>query len=312
LRELLVGADIGGTTTRVGVAKSDGRVLSFATGGPGNPNTVGLNGSAAQIRDVIDRALEGVSGDVAAVVIGLAGGSRAAAHASFLSATVPDRVAVRPTLVSDLSVAFSAATPAPQGYVIVAGTGSVAGHIVGADLVARRDGWGWLLGDQGSGFWLGREAVRSTLTALDREQELTPLHSAVLMAAASTDYLQLIQTCYSRPPTWLAQFAPLVSQNADSDPVAADIAQRAAQYLVDAVLSLEPRPGQPLVLGGSVLTTPGPVGLRFRTTIARRLDNPLLTARTGVVGALWLAARAHGQPPAAVHARLVASSREWH
>ena len=311
MRELLVGADIGGTSTKVGVATSDGRVVSLATGGPGNPNTVGLDGSAAQIHDVIDRALQGLSGNVVAVVIGLAGGSRAAAEAPFLSAAVPHRVAVRPTLVSDLNVAFSTATPAPQGYVIVAGTGSVAGHIVGADLVARRDGWGWLLGDQGSGYWLGREAVRSTLAALDHERELTPLQTAVLDAAASPDYLHLIQACYSHPPTWLSQFAPLVSQHADTDRAAGDIAQRAAQHLVDTVLSLKPQPSQPLVLGGSVLTTPGPVARHFRTTIAQLLDNPVLTARTGVVGALWIAARTHGLQQADVHARLAASAREW-
>ena len=167
---LLLGADIGGTATRVAVSTVAGEVLGVAAGPAGNPNSVGLEVSAQRIRAVAEQCLARAGTDaadrVAAAVIGLAGGARA--DESFLTAVRPTGVRVRPRLVSDLAVAFSSATPSPEGYVLVAGTGAVAGRIVDGELRERRDGWGWLLGDEGSGFWLGREAIRATLTRLQK------------------------------------------------------------------------------------------------------------------------------------------------
>ena len=172
--EFVVGADVGGTATRVGVADLATGVLALARGGPGNPNSVGLAASAAEIRAVTARALAGSSGEVVAVVVGLAGGTRVAADPQFLAAAVPPEVAVTPVLVSDLAVGFSSATPAERGCMLIAGTGAVAGRLVGEEVEGRRDGWGWLLGDRGSGFWLGRAAVRATLDAFDEGRPLGP------------------------------------------------------------------------------------------------------------------------------------------
>lgn len=66
----------------------------------------------------------------------------------------------------DLKVAFAAGTESPAGGVLVAGTGSVAGRVVARRLTATVGGHGWLLGDEGSGFWLGREAVRLAFATL--------------------------------------------------------------------------------------------------------------------------------------------------
>ncbi|MBA3528522.1 MAG: N-acetylglucosamine kinase [Propionibacteriaceae bacterium] len=308
MTDLVVGADIGGTSTRVGVADLGGGILSLATGGPGNPNSVGVAESAAQISAVVDSALATVAGTVVAVVIGLAGGSRAATDKSFLRHALPEHLAVRPVLVSDVTVAFCSATPATAGYAVVAGTGAVAGHVVDDELVEQRDGWGWLLGDDGSGFWLGRAAVRATLHTLQRELPLGALQRAVLVAAEASDYAGLLQNCYRATPTWVAQFAPLVTVHAERDPVAAAIADQAADLLAEAVLSLDPVPDEPIVLGGSVLTTSGPVSRGFRTRIAARLPNTLLRSTSGVIGALWIGTRARVLNEPAVHARLVATA----
>lgn len=308
MTDLVVGADIGGTSTRVGVADLGGEILSLATGGPGNPNSVGVTRSAAQINTVMNSALAKVEGNVVAVIIGLAGGSRAAADASFLRNAVPEHLAVRPAVVSDVTIAFCSATPAASGYVVVAGTGAVAGHVVDDELVEQRDGWGWLLGDDGSGFWLGRAAVRATLDDLQREVPLGALQRDVLVAAGASDYAGLLQNCYRASPTWLAQFAPLVTLHAERDPVAADIADQAARLLAEAVISLRPVPAEPIVLGGSVLTTPGPVSSGFRTRIAETLPNTLLRSTSAVIGALWIGTRARVLNEAAVHARLVSTA----
>ncbi len=305
MTDLVLGADVGGTSTRVAVADLHGHVLAVATGGPGNPNLVGIPGSAAEIRSTAERALEGVAGTVRSAAIGLAGGSRAAADPAFLPAALPGGPEVPAVLVSDLAVTFSSATPAPRGCTIIAGTGAVAGRLVGEDLPARRDGWGYLLGDRGSGFWLGRAAVQVTLEALDEDRPLAGLPAGVLAAADASGYLDLLQACYDRPPTWLARFAPLVSRYAEEDPRAGALADEAADLLAATLRGLDPRPDEPVVLGGSVLATPGPVRDRFAARVPAGLA--LLTAESGLVGAAWIATRRLGRATDGLHARLVAT-----
>jgi N-acetylglucosamine kinase-like BadF-type ATPase len=300
--ELVVGADVGGTSTRVAVADLEGQVLAVASGGPGNPNLVGLDGSAAEIRTTTERALTGLGSTVRAAVIGLAGGSRAAADPAFLAAAMPAGRDGTAVLVSDLAVSFSSATAALEGCVLIAGTGAVAARMIGEEVRDRRDGWGYLLGDRGSGFWLGQAAVRATLDALDEGRPLTGLPAAVLADAGADGYLDLVQACYSHPPTWLARFAPLVSRWADQDPLAAALADQAAELLAATLGALQPHRGEPVVLGGSVLSTPGPV----RDRLAARLDSALelLSAESGLVGATWIATRRLGRASPALHARL--------
>lgn len=307
---LLLGADVGGTATRVAVATAAGEVLARATEPAGNPNAVGLEVSARRIRTAVEHSLAQIGADssvVRAAVLGLAGGARA--DEAFLRSALPlpPRTPVR--LVSDLSVAFCAATPEPEGYVLVAGTGAVAGRIVDGDLQERRDGWGWLLGDEGSGFWLGREAVRATLTRLQAgEERLGPLTEAVVEVAGTRDPVALVQLCYANPPVWLSTFAHLVSRHVE-DPAAAAIAERSAELLLGTLLALDPNRALPVVLAGSVATQPGPIRDALIHRLADQLDRPPLTSESGVVGALWLAACAIGHDDKATHARLTWSAR---
>jgi len=303
--DLVLGADVGGTSTRVAVADLGGTVLAVAQGGPGNPNLVGLAASAAEIRSVTGRAIDCVPGTVVAAVLGVAGRTRATADPGFLAAAVPPGVGVTPLLVSDLAVGFSSATPAAAGCMIIAGTGAVAGRLAGDEVQGRQDGWGWLLGDRGSGFWLGRAAVRATLDAFDGGRPLSPLHRDVLADAGVSHFQELVEACYAHPPTWLAGFAPLVSRWADQDPEAGRIADGAAALLADSLSRLAPRREEPVVLGGSVLAAPGPVRRRFAARLPAGLT--LLSAESGLVGATWIGARRLGRHSLELHRRLTAT-----
>ncbi|MDN5761453.1 MAG: hypothetical protein L0H41_03930 [Microlunatus sp.] len=312
---LLLGADVGGTATRVAVATITGQVLAVSTGPAGNPVGVGLAVSAARIRSGVLECLSRVddrlarvdptsSSRVRAAVLGLAGGLRI--DDTFLRSAMPATVHVQPRLVSDLSVAFSSATAASEGYVLVAGTGAVAGRILDGDLQERRDGWGWLLGDEGSGFWLGREAVRTTVAALQSGLPLGPLGEHVAERMGTRDPVAIIRRCYREPPIWLAAFAELVSRCAD-DPAAIDIAERAADLLHTTLRRLEPRPELPVVLAGSVVTSEGPVRDALTRLLAGTLANPVITTKSGLVGALWLAGREVGLTEVDLHATLTES-----
>ncbi|MBA9007865.1 N-acetylglucosamine kinase-like BadF-type ATPase [Actinomadura cellulosilytica] len=82
-------------------------------------------------------------------------------------------------MVTDIAVAFAAGTSAPEGIVVFSGTGAGAAVINDGTIVQRADGYGWLVGDQGSAVWLGRQAVEATLAALDGRGAPTLLAESV-------------------------------------------------------------------------------------------------------------------------------------
>src|SRR3954447_23672862 len=183
-RDLVVGLDAGGTRTRaVLAAADDGRVLGESTGGPGNAMTVPVPQLTDHLADALARGggarvvREGAPARVVAVAGGFAGATAACAEdpgtsrartaltAALGRLGIPAR---RVGVCSDIEAAFAAAPGAPSdGLALVAGTGAVAMRITDRHATTTVDGDGWLLGDEGSGFWIGRSAVRAALRMAD-------------------------------------------------------------------------------------------------------------------------------------------------
>jgi len=297
---LALGGDLGGTSTRIVVVGPDGREHGRGTTGGGNPTTDPA-GAAAAFGDALRAALSGVDGaQVKASVVGVAGGSALRTPAV---ATHFDRVWTEagltcdPGYVPDLEVAFAGGTPAPDGAVLVAGTGAAAGSLTDNRLTRTADGHGWLLGDDGSGFWLGREAVRTTLQTLDAGTPPGPLVESVLRELDADrpgrdgQHDRVIQVVNSRPGVQLSALAPLVTAAYRAgDPEAHSIVERAAAALL-ATLALirDPAESTPIVLAGSLAGDASPVGAELRTLLAARFTGAVLPARNGVGGAAWLA-----------------------
>jgi N-acetylglucosamine kinase-like BadF-type ATPase len=181
----VLGLDVGGSHSRALLADATGARLGVGYAAGGNPATHGAHAAADRIR----HALVGALGDtgpaeVAACVIGIAGAGRlasepdAALAIEAMAADVGLVCGVR--LVSDVTVAFAAGTTRPDGALLLSGTGAVAARMRDREPVEIRDGYGWLLGDEGSGFWIGREAVRATLAAIDGRAPMTELPRLVL------------------------------------------------------------------------------------------------------------------------------------
>lgn len=297
---LALGGDLGGTSTRIVVVGPDGREHGRGITGGGNPTTDPA-GAAAAFGDALRAALSGLDGArVKASVVGVAGGSALRTPAV---ATYFDRVWTNagltcdPGYVPDLEVAFAGGTPASDGAVLVAGTGAAAGSLTDHRLTRTADGHGWLLGDDGSGFWLGREAVRATLQTLDAGTPAGPLVESVLRELDAEgpgldgQHARVIQVVNSRPGVQLSALAPLVTAAYRAgDPQAHTIVERAAAALL-ATLALirDPAETTPIVLAGSLAGDASPVGAELRTLLAAGFAGAVLPARTGVGGAAWLA-----------------------
>ncbi|HEX2307477.1 MAG TPA: BadF/BadG/BcrA/BcrD ATPase family protein [Jatrophihabitantaceae bacterium] len=299
---LAVGVDLGGTATRALVVDRAGTVLGAGRAGGGNPTSHGTAKALAELGAALRTALAGVdAARVVSVVLGMAGGGAlsdpaiARAYAALFDELGVTASAV---LVGDALCAFASATPGPDGTVLLAGTGAIAAAVRGHALARIADGWGWLLGDQGSGYWIGRAAVRAVLAELAGIGPPTALRPLVLAelglpADVAAGHV-VIHAAVSRPPIELARLAETVASQASVDATAASICTRAAELLVDSLAKVRDLAERtPIVLNGSVIRSPdGPVGGQVRRLLSQRFGGPVFAPPDGAEGAAWLALRA--------------------
>ncbi|MER5215231.1 BadF/BadG/BcrA/BcrD ATPase family protein [Streptomyces sp. NPDC002838] len=333
-QKLVVGLDAGGTRTRaVLAAAEDGRPLGEGAAGPGNAMTVPVPRLTDHLAEALARAVpQEARGRVVAVAGGFAGATAASpddpghvnARSALTEALRRLGIPAGPIgISSDIEAAFASAPGTPAGgLALVAGTGAVAMRITDRRGTATVDGDGWLLGDDGSGFWIGRAAVRAGLRMADGRGPATALAGSVGQAlglpgevlpggpvlsyeeggAVVADWprarreayrMHLLPAVMAEPPIRLARLAPLVAEAAgEKDAVAVAILDEAADQLTDAVGALAPRPGEPLVATGGLLGPDGPLTSRLTVRLAP-LGLTLDWVPDGCRGAVALARLAH-------------------
>jgi glucosamine kinase len=296
-----LGMDVGGTATRVLVVDTEGRRRGAGRDGGGNPTVHRREACARAMSEALHQALA-ESGPVAvgSVVAGVAGGDSDAA--AVLERTIEVELGRRCQIqvVSDVVIAFTAGTPEPDGTVLVAGTGAAAAAICGRSPVTETDGHGWLLGDAGSGFWIGRNAVRAVLAELDGRGHATSMRPLILeallgQAAADPDArktcVKIVKAVHARPPIDLSKLAPLVTRCAeDGDQAALAITRVAAGHLVSAVEAVrQPGEATPVVVTGGVAAGEHTIAALLRQRLEALWPTCVRTVSDGVAGAAWLA-----------------------
>ncbi|MCW3820077.1 ATPase [Micromonospora sp. DR5-3] len=303
---LVLGLDVGGSSSRALITTATGVPVGYGRAGGANPVSTPPTNAAATVAEAVRAALAGADpGAVRSAVLGIAGAGafdEPATAAAFQRAWADLGLRCPVQVVGDVMVAFAAGTRQPSGTVLIAGTGAIAAHIHERTVVRSVDGLGWLLGDEGSGFWLGRAAAQAVASALYAGGPPGPLAVLVTRQLLGTEpgtaprecADALVRTVYDRPPTRLAQLAPLVARAADAgDPDAKAIVRSAADRLVASVTAVRERADStPIVLAGSVLTAGQIFQEAVRRRLSRRWSAPVLVAAPGEVGAAWLAARA--------------------
>ena len=336
----ILAIDAGGTSSRAVLFDVNGECRGFGRAGGGNPTAVGIAAAVDALGLAVERALGGTASGSAAdsfVVVALAG----TATAPFL-ALLDARLAHlglhgRSVIEPDLLGTFCSGTSDHHGYAVIAGTGAIAARVVDGHIHTVKGGSGWLLGDTGSGFWIGQQIARAVVASLDGlgpSTALTPLlltatgieGTGVRSRGRSEELSQLMRELYALRPVELARFAPLafeavehgdIASETRPDVVARDILEVAAsaiaRLLAAAVESgvepdVKPEVDGCVVLGGSVLAA----GLaRAPDIFTHRLRAAaggfeLVTVEDGVVGAAVLALRHLGREvDVEFHRRLV-------
>ena len=287
MAKYLIGIDGGGTSTRARLVRADGAVIGFGEAGPS-----GLGQGIAQAWGHVQQAVaaaaraaglpEPPSPHECAIGLGLAGAHVKARCDEFLrQAPAYARIA----LDHDGCTALLGAHGGRPGVIVIAGTGSV-GEALHAD--GRREsvsGWGFPVGDEGSGAWLGLSAMREAQRALDGRGKAGALAQAVWGLAGGTREA-LFAWCEHAGQHAYAKLAPLVFDAEPADSAAAELLQQAALELEAVALALDRDGRLPLAVLGSVGRR---LQSRFSPAVRERCVEP---AGDAVDGALHLIRRA--------------------
>lgn len=263
MSELLLGIDGGGSNTRALLASLDGTVLGRGYAPSSNLQSVGFPAATAAIRQAIAAAFDaaGIAADtpIAAACLGLAGVGRPADHTRIAAWIEHEAIARRSAIVTDAEPVLAAGTPEGWGVALISGTGSVC---VGRDRQGRAvqvGGWGYLLGDEGSGYDLAIRALRLATQTADGRAEAHALLDAVLRhwnLAAPADLVgHVYRTAIMRPA--IADLTrPVVALAAQGDRDALDLLEGAAVELARAARAAARRLGlhePPVALAGGLL-----------------------------------------------------------
>lgn len=308
---MLIAVDAGGTRTRAAVIDVTGRLLGLGIAGPGNPTAVGREAADAAIVAAVTAALAdaGTPGERITGGAVCSAGQHDADRVRTILAGARINTQTPVVLVGDAVGAYLAVADEPTGLALVVGTGSVAIRVEDTRIAEVFDGAGWLLGDLGSGFWLGQAVVQAVAADIDGRGPRTALTADALSRIGAADVsswgggrrpelMQLLRHCYTAPPVELAAFAEIAFAHARADPVAAHIVEAGAKHVAATLRAARASaPGTPIACSGSVLIRgylgtdahPNPLATELADTDFRRCDD-------GLVGAAMLALHESGVP----------------
>jgi N-acetylglucosamine kinase-like BadF-type ATPase len=303
--ELLVVVDAGGTKTAawlVDPSKNNGdQVIGRGRAAAGNPLSVGIAESTCAIADAVSRAFVAAGVEVGCAsraLLSIAGAANEQLRGQYVDWARAGRFAERVAIVSDVLPVLAAGTPDCCGVALISGTGAVAFGRAKDGKTHLRGGWGYLLGDEGSGYALGRAALRHTLLALETGAHRTPLAEAVMAELGISKVLELTRAIYgsAHPRVAIAALAPAVISLADGDDAESQViideaANDLAELVARTVQAIEPvDPPVSLAAAGGVLL--GSRRLQHQLDIALRrrgLETEITLVDEPLVGCVRLA-----------------------
>ena len=295
----VLGIDAGGTKTVCLLANDQGEVLAETRRGGANLQAAGELEVEKVLHDVMEEAIGDRDIVPAAICLGIAGVDRP--EDAQVVRGIMKRIGykARVLVVNDALVALEAGAPNQPAVVVIAGTGSIAYGRNAHNESARSGGWGYMLGDEGSGYWIGRAALRAVLREDDRRGPQTQLTELLLRHFRVERAQDLIHEVYqgTLKPTSIASLAQSVHVAFKAgDSVAIGIVRAAANELESFALSVARRlnivgSGFPFVLAGGMFKAVPWLHheLERRLTLAAPGSDTILLDIEPAVGAVRLA-----------------------
>ena len=238
----IIGIDGGGTKT-VGVLTTEtGQRLAQAQSGPANYHVVGETQTQAVLESVVRELCEKAHISRTSPIrfcLGMAGLGRAADQE--VIGRICDEIGVRENriLTHDAHIALVGGTESHEGVIIISGTGAIVYGIDTDGREARASGWGYLLGDEGSGYDIAIKGLRAVVRAADGRDDPTELTNRILNRLELNAPSELIRWVHAASRDAIAHLAEIVFDTArTTDRVAERIIDDAADELVCAADSV--------------------------------------------------------------------------
>jgi N-acetylglucosamine kinase-like BadF-type ATPase len=240
----VLGIDVGGSKTVCLLADEEGQIEATAREEGANLQGVGELALEKVLHTVMEKTISERDVRPSAICLGIAGVDRAADEAVVRSIMKRIGYKARILVVNDALIALQAGIGNGPGIVIVSGTGSIAYGRNTEGEASRAGGWGSVLGDEGSGYWIGRLALRAVVRHADGRGRPTALTPSLLGHFHAERAAELIQKIYHQEvaPRAIAELATYVQQARDEgDVVATAILNQAAEELITAASAVMTR-----------------------------------------------------------------------
>jgi N-acetylglucosamine kinase-like BadF-type ATPase len=304
-KNLILGVDGGGTKTAVRIAavSANGEITALGSGmsGPSNVRAIGAEQAKANLDLAVDAAHKAAgtgNAEVDYAVLGLAAGVLPDVQEEIKNWAAARKLAKRLEIVHDGLPLLALGMRHGRAVGLIVGTGSVAVAVAPSGEQVAVGGWGNLISDKGSGYYLGREALAAIADAADGMARSPGFESAVLQQLGVVEPRQIARALTSSGAAQhgIAALAPLVMSAAiDADPVAIrivdDAADAAARLVKAAIDKLHLDASAPLALAGGVACS----GDYFREALLEKLlqyeisPEPVILVPEPVEGALLMA-----------------------
>lgn len=256
------GIDAGGTATKCLLLNEHGQVLAKTKGQPANFQA-GARPAAEAIKATLVAAMSEARLDRIAVLgIGMAGAGRKPEREKIKQCLGTLEGVGEYHLTDDGEIAVLGAHRGQPGIVLIAGTGSIAYGLRRDGVMVRRGGWGALLGDEGSGYWVGLQAVKAVIQAEEGRNRKTALSNTVRAGLDIKSLEALPSLVYTRSlgRHEIASLVPVVVQTAEQgDTVALEIVNAAISELIGLVIAVNQLldfPATKVAVSGGLFTNP--------------------------------------------------------
>ncbi|MGI5173448.1 ATPase [Treponema sp. OMZ 840] len=242
MKKLFFGIDGGGTKSRLAVSDDTGKVICTVSGFSTNMYAVGFEQACVHILSLFDilKEKQGICvSDFTEGCFASAGLSVEKEKALFKQFFKDNGISCPVYLCNDALAALAGGTGKAEGLILISGTGSIAAALRADGKTARAGGLGHLIGDEGSGFRIGLDGIRSAVCAYERRAQKTVLTEHMFEHYKVSDVRDLFSFLYTNfDKARIASFAPLVFQSAgDGDGAAVAILEQALIDLTDLVKS---------------------------------------------------------------------------
>lgn len=235
-----LGIDAGSSSTKWDLINDDGKSISRGLSGPVDGH-VYREESRVRMERFLSELVKEIGTDLSGIYAGITGASDVQTENSEIVSLFKGVFPHSEIVVEiDVALGYRAHFAEKKGVYLYAGTGSIAIFQDKDGLIRANGGWGYLLGDEGAGYWIGREAIRAILLDIENDKLSSQLQSILFEHVKEISRNELIKFTFSHSREEIAKLAkPVIHLANEGDSRAVEIVKAAAHHLAELTLRTE-------------------------------------------------------------------------